>query len=286
MEAIQQFFTKNPIIGQVAELLASVVISFLVAAILLRLSGKLFKRLRRNPEKVKLNTRFLENVIRFVIIFVSVIWVVMSSSLTRSFGQTLFTGTAVLTAIAGFAAQPVLADLLCGIIISSTKPFEIGNRLTLDNGVSGIVKDMTVRHVVLQGLDTQMYIIPNSKMNGYTITNLSWKTDTRAVDFRFEVSYSADPEETIRVIGDAIRASELTVAGKTKPDGTKAYADVYFLAFRDSSLEFGTTVYYKAGTPTEVLKSDVNTRVKKALDAAGIEIPYPYYNIVAKKEDA
>lgn len=286
MEAIQQFFTKNPIIGQVAELLASVVISFLVAAILLRLSGKLFKRLRRNPEKVKLNTRFLENVIRFVIIFVSVIWVVMSSSLTRSFGQTLFTGTAVLTAIAGFAAQPVLADLLCGIIISSTKPFEIGNRLTLDNGVSGIVKDMTVRHVVLQGLDTQMYIIPNSKMNGYTITNLSWKTDTRAVDFRFEVSYSADPEETIRVIGDAIRASELTVAGKTKPDGTKAYADVYFLAFKDSSLEFGTTVYYKAGTPTEVLKSDVNTRVKKALDAAGIEIPYPYYNIVAKKEDA
>lgn len=286
MEAIQQFFTKNPIIGQVAELLASVVISFLVAAILLRLSGKLFKRLRRNPAKVKLNTRFLENVIRFVIIFVSVIWVVMSSSLTRSFGQTLFTGTAVLTAIAGFAAQPVLADLLCGIIISSTKPFEIGNRLTLDNGVSGIVKDMTVRHVVLQGLDTQMYIIPNSKMNGYTITNLSWKTDTRAVDFRFEVSYSADPEETIRVIGDAIRASELTVAGKTKPDGTKAYADVYFLAFKDSSLEFGTTVYYKAGTPTEVLKSDVNTRVKKALDAAGIEIPYPYYNIVAKKEDA
>lgn len=286
MEAIQQFFTKNPIIGQIAELLVSVVISFLVAAILLRLSGKLFKRLRRNPEKVKLNTRFLENVIRFVIIFVSVIWVVMSSSLTRSFGQTLFTGTAVLTAIAGFAAQPVLADLLCGIIISSTKPFEIGNRLTLDNGVSGIVKDMTVRHVVLQGLDTQMYIIPNSKMNGYTITNLSWKTDTRAVDFRFEVSYSADPEETIRVIGDAIRACELTVAGKTKPDGTKAYADVYFLAFKDSSLEFGTTVYYKAGTPTEVLKSDVNTRVKKALDAAGIEIPYPYYNIVAKKEDA
>lgn len=286
MEAIQQFFTKNPIIGQVVELLVAVAISFLVAAILLRLSGKLFKRLRRNPEKVKLNTRFLENVIRFVIIFVSVIWVVMSSSLTRSFGQTLFTGTAVLTAIAGFAAQPVLADLLCGIIISSTKPFEIGNRLTLDNGVSGIVKDMTVRHVVLQGLDTQMYIIPNSKMNGYTITNLSWKTDTRAVDFRFEVSYSADPEETIRVIGDAIRASELTVAGKTKPDGTKAYADVYFLAFRDSSLEFGTTVYYKAGTPTEVLKSDVNTRVKKALDAAGIEIPYPYYNIVAKKEDA
>lgn len=286
MEAIQQFFTKNPIIGQVAELLASVAISFLVAAILLRLSGKLFKRLRRNPAKVKLNTRFLENVIRFVIIFVSVIWVVMSSSLTRSFGQTLFTGTAVLTAIAGFAAQPVLADLLCGIIISSTKPFEIGNRLTLDNGVSGIVKDMTVRHVVLQGLDTQMYIIPNSKMNGYTITNLSWKTDTRAVDFRFEVSYSADPEETIRVIGDTIRASELTVPGKTKPDGTKAYADVYFLAFKDSSLEFGTTVYYKAGTPTEVLKSDVNTRVKKALDAAGIEIPYPYYNIVAKKEDA
>lgn len=286
MAVIHQFFSDNPIIGQVGELLISVVISFLVAAVLLRLSAKLFRRLRKDPRNVKLNTRFLENVIRFVIIFVSVIWVVMSSSLTRSFGQTIFTGTAVLTAIAGFAAQPVLADLLCGIIISSTKPFEIGNRLTLDNGVSGIVKDMTVRHVVLQGQDTQMYIIPNSKMNSYTITNLSWKTDTRAVDFRFQVSYSADPAEAIRVIGSAIRESELTVPGKPKADGARDYADVYFLAFKDSSLEFGTTVYYMAGTPTEVLKSDVNTRVKQALDAAGIEIPYPYYNIVAKNGDA
>ena len=51
MEAIQQFFTKNPIIGQIAELLVSVVISFLVAAILLRLSGKLFKRLREQRRR-------------------------------------------------------------------------------------------------------------------------------------------------------------------------------------------------------------------------------------------
>ena len=41
-----------------------------------------------------------------------------------------------------------------------------------------------------------------------------------------------------------------------------------------------TTVYYEPKSATEAVKSDINTRVKAALDAAGIEIPYSYVNVV------
>ena len=44
----------------------------------------------------------------------------------------------------------------------------------------------------------------------------------------------------------------------------------------------GTTAYYLPGTPTEVFKTDINTRVKKALEANGIEIPYKYINVQMK----
>ena len=44
-----------------------------------------------------------------------------------------------------------------------------------------------------------------------------------------------------------------------------------------------TTVYYEPTTPTEVVKSDINTRVKRALDENGIEIPYNYVNVVVNE---
>ncbi|MBQ7145358.1 MAG: mechanosensitive ion channel family protein [Lachnospiraceae bacterium] len=284
MEKITEFLNHHPVLSQVLSLFLTIIAALIVALILLKLSRKLFRRIRAaNAKNNNINLRVFENILRFLIVFVAVLWVVMSSELTRSFGQTLFTGTAVLAAIAGFAAQPVLSDLICGFIIGSTRPFEIGNRITLDSGLSGIVQDITLRHVVLKGIDTQVYVIPNSKMNGYVIQNMSYQSDTRSVDFRFTVSFNTDPEEAARVIEEAIQESPYSVPGKKGKDGEMIYARVYFMAFLDSALQFATTAYYEPGTPTEVFKDDINTRVKKALDAHGLEIPYAYTNVVMKE---
>ena len=78
----------------------------------------------------------------------------------------------MIAAVAGFAAQPVIADLICGMMISATKPFDIGDRIELEDGTAGIVKDITLRHVTLQDIDTIVRIIPNSKLNGMKITNM------------------------------------------------------------------------------------------------------------------
>ena len=73
--------------------------------------------------------------------------------------------------------------------------------------------------------------------------------------------------------------SPLTIPGRPGATGDE-YGPVYFIQYADSSLVMATTVYYTPATPTEVVKSDINTRVKNALDAAGIEIPYPYVSVV------
>ncbi|MBP3729213.1 MAG: mechanosensitive ion channel [Lachnospiraceae bacterium] len=285
LDRINEFLNKHPALSQILGLVLSILLALIAVLILLKLSRKLFRRIRAKTNNNGINIRVLENILRFLIVFVAALWVVMSSDLTRSFGQTLFTGTAVLAAIAGFAAQPVLSDLICGFIIGSTRPFEIGNRITLDNDLSGIVKDITLRHVVLQGLDTQTFIIPNSKMNSYIIRNMSYQSDIRSVDCRFTVSFDSDPEEAARVIKEAIQESPYSIPGKTDKEGKKQYADVYFMAFGDSALQFSTTAYYEASTATEVFRNDINTRVKKALDSHGLEIPYNYMNVVMKNRN-
>ena len=284
MDPVNQFLQDNPEVNKVIQLLFTIIVATIIVIIIFRVHRRLIRKVHslRNG-KENLNIRLIDNGFRFVVIFVAVQFVMMSSDLTRNFGQTLFQGTAVLAAIAGFAAQNILSDILSGLMISTTKPFEIGDRIELvDNKVSGIVKDLTLRHVVLQSVDTQMYVIPNSKMNSQQIKNLSWHTETRSVDFKFQVSYDADPDHAKAVIRQAVMDSPISVPGKTGKDGNGEYADVYFLSFEEYSLVMGTTAYYMPGTPTEVFKSDINTRVKKALEANGIEIPYKYINVQMK----
>jgi small-conductance mechanosensitive channel len=228
-----------------------------------------------------INVRFTERAVRFLIIFIGFMWVIMGSPLTQSFGASLFQGTAVLAAIAGFAAKPILSDMFCGFMISATKPFNIGDRIELEDGTTGIVKDITIRHVVLQGIDTLQFVIPNSEINGIRITNLSRQATTknRGIHFKFAVGLNTDVEQAKQVIQEAIRQSPHTV-----PREGDQYSPVYFIAYLPSGLEMATTVYYTPSSPTEVVKDDVNSRVKQALDAHHIEIPYDYINVLTPSE--
>ena len=283
MEDILQYLNKNPVLNNVINFALKAVAVIAVAIVILWISQKLFRRIR--TKATKFNTQFTEKVFRFLVIFISVMWLVMSNDLTRPFGQSLFQSTTVIAAIAGFAAQSVLSDMICGFIINSTKPFGIGDRIELENGVSGIVRDMTLRHVVLQGIDSQVFIVPNSKVNAQYVRNMSFQSKIRSVDFHFAVSYDTDPEIATQVIRQAIMDSPYSVPGRIpKGGGDPEYAEVYFLAFRDSSLDLGTTAYYQPTTRTEVFKNDINTRVKKALETNGIEIPYGYLNVMVGRK--
>lgn len=280
MNEVVQFMKAHPTAWEWIKLAVMIIVTAIVLGIVLRLEKKLARKLLFNKKDI--NVRFVESILRFALILFAVQWVMFSSPITQPFGRMLFQGTTVIAAIAGFAAQPVIADLICGLIMSSTKPFDLGDRIELEDGSAGVVKDITLRHVVLQGPDTMELIIPNSKLNGMKLKNMSRQSGLRSIYFRFSVAYSTDVDEAAAVIRRAVEESPCTVPGKPGPEGAD-YGPVYFLEYADSSLVLTTTVYYTAANATEVVKSDVNTRVKRALEAAGIEIPYPHVNVVMNK---
>ena len=279
IQQVDQFLKGKEGIAPWLNLLVSAGIAFVVIFILLKLEKKLTRKWVENHKEI--NTLYAEKIIRFLIIFIPTMFAFMTSTLTKDIGSTLFQGTAVIAAIAGFAAKPVLSDMFCGFMISTTKPFNIGDRIELDNGTAGIVKDITIRHVVLQGIDTLKIVIPNSTVNERMITNLSHQTKTRSVHFRFTVGLNSDVDQVKQVIQDAIRESPDSV-----PRSGDEYSPVYFLSYLDSGLQMATTVYYEPTSPTEKLKDDINSRVKRALDSNGIEIPYNYITITSPPEKA
>lgn len=273
------YFDKTTILGQILEFLIYTAIAAIVTSIVLAIYNHFVKKKLR--EKKNIQIRFTQNIIRALIILVAIIWVLMSSTATTDIGKVLFQGTAIIGAVIGLAAQPVIGDLFSGIAISINKPFEIGDRIELDSGLKGIVMDITMRHVVLRTIDTIDVIIPNSKINSSTITNMSHNTRIRSVHMRFNVAYGTDMEKAMKVLRDVVIESEYS-----EPEGkNKDYGPVYFISYADSSLVLATTVYYKPTNATEVVMSDINMRVNDAFAREGIEIPFNYVNVVMKKDD-
>ena len=283
IDSTREWIKEAGWLGGLVEFIVAAVLAALAVLIILKVEKKVFSKRLGMGNKIQF--RYFENLFRAAIILIAIFWVITSTVVTESFGKILFQGTAIIGAIIGFAAQPVISDLICGFMLSASKPFDIGDRLELDNGISGIVKDITMRHVVIRGIDKTDVIIPNSVLNGMSITNMTRHNTIRTMRFTFPVAYGSDVDKAMEVIRKAVEDSPYTIPGYEKPDGTQEYGPVYFMAYESSSLSMVTTAYFRAGTRAEVMKSDVNVRVNHALRDAGIEIPYNYVNVVIRNQE-
>ena len=274
---IKSLFDTTTTLGQIVELIIYAVIAAVVTTVILLIYGKFVKN--RLKAKNNLTIRFTQNIIRVAIILIAVIWVLVSSTATTDIGKVLFQGTAILGAVFGLAAQPVLGDFFSGIAITLNRPFEIGDWIELENGTAGVVADITPRHVVLRSLGTVEIIVPNSKINALMIKDTSFKK-LRSTKMEFNVAYGTDTDKASEIIKNAVTASELTVPAKDED-----YGPVFFEAFADSSLVLSMVVYYKQSTSGLAVKTDVNKRVNDAFNEAGIEIPFNYVNVVMQGKD-
>ena len=273
--ALELFLSRKNIIFQVV----AIILIICAMWVLFRVNRIVFERIKKKQRGIHIV--FFERINKAIILIGGTILALSGFGGLGSIWKTFLGGTAIISAVLAFAAQDVIKDVLAGLMISIYKPFEIGNRIELENGVAGIVVDITMRHVVLAGVETQKLIIPNSRINSMNLRNYSYHSTNRAAQFKFHIAYGSDVEKAIKVIRKAIMDSEYTIPGRDTKKG-KDYGDVYFMAYEDSSLLLLTNVYYKSTVPSEVLTSDVNLRVNKALAENGIEIPFPYVNVVQK----
>ena len=274
------YFDKTTALGQVIELLIYTAIAAIITTIVLALYNRFVKKALKKKNNIQI--RFTQNIIRTLIILAAIIWVLVSSTATTDIGKVLFQGTAIIGAVVGLAAQPVIGDLFSGLALSFNRPFEIGDRIELDNGIRGVVIDITIRHVVIRTIDTVDVIVPNSKINASLLTNMSPNTKTRSAHLRFNVAYGTDVKKAMDTIRRVVEECEYTIpAGK----GPAEYGPVYFISYADSSLVLATTIYYRPSNATEMILSDINCRVNEAFAKEGIEIPFNYVNVVMKDKD-
>ncbi|GGB06166.1 hypothetical protein GCM10011324_15380 [Allosediminivita pacifica] len=107
--------------------------------------------------------------------------------------------------------------------------------------------------------------MPNSEIWNQVITNYS-VYDTRRAEWTFGVGYGSNLAEAERVIRDTILSDERS---KTEPE---PFIQVNNLG--ESSVDFLVRVWVSSADHFQY-QADMKRKVKEALDANGIEIPFP-----------
>jgi len=149
------------------------------------------------------------------------------------------------------------------------RPIKIGDFVDVSSQM-GTVKDITLNYIELASLSNTQIIIPNAQVWGNTITNYS-VYDTRRADWTFGVGYSADLKTAEAIIRKTILGDPRTLA---EPE---PFIQVNNLG--ESSVDFLARAWVGADDYF-TYQADMKRAVKEALDAGGVDIPFPTRTII------
>lgn len=165
----------------------------------------------------------------------------------------------------GMALQGSLGNFAGGVMIMIFKPFKIDDLIEAQ-GELGVVKEIEIFTTKILSPSNKLVIIPNGALSNGNITNYSAEGILQ-VRHTIGVSYDADIKQTKNVL-----MAVLTGQDKVLNDPAPT-VDISELA--DSSVNFAVRPWCKVEDYWDVYFKTLED-AKHALDAAGIEIPYPH----------
>ncbi|MGI2108327.1 mechanosensitive ion channel domain-containing protein [Shewanella frigidimarina] len=180
----------------------------------------------------------------------------------------LLAGFGIAGVIIGFALQDTLSNFASGMMILIYRPFDVGDLINAAN-VTGRVSHMSLVSTTIKTLDNQRLIVPNNKIWGDTINNITAEHQRR-VDMTFGISYS-DNVEHAETILKSIVEQHPKVQAHPEPI-------VKLHTLGESSVDFIVRPWVKPDDYWEVYW-DITRAVKIRFDAEGISIPFPQRDV-------
>jgi small conductance mechanosensitive channel len=183
-------------------------------------------------------------------------------------------GMGIASVAIGFAMKDVLQNFFSGMLILWRKPFRIGDEIRLSQ-FEGTVIDINIRATQLRTYSGTVAVIPNSEIYTSAIEVLTARSERR-VEVIVGIGYGASLPRAKSLILDVLK----------KMDGVTSPA-VYVSNFSPSTIDLRIH-FWSGARQYKVLQNTDHAliRIKEALDAAGIDIPFPHQVVLLRDETA
>ncbi|MET3930010.1 small conductance mechanosensitive channel [Lysobacter sp. OAE881] len=172
----------------------------------------------------------------------------------------------------GLALKDSLSNVASGVMLVTLKPFRVGDVVQI-GGSSGTVEMVRIFQTQLRGADNQTIVLPNNLITTAPIINLTPDT-RRRIELVIGISYEDDIDVARAAIMDIMQADK-RILDTPAPDVV-----VYELA--DIAVRLGVRCHV-SNADHFATKCDLNERIKKAFDNAGISIQQAQRDIRAQR---
>lgn len=187
------------------------VVSLLVLWVVRKIFAKIYNKKRTTTVK------FFKSLTTIVLLVIITYTVLSQFEATKDVSKTLLQSGSLIIALATFSGQKVLGNLISGLVISSVKPFNIGDKIILMSGgqkvTEGVVIDINTRHTTIRGIDDKCSMIPNGVLDEMIIINAN-TMDNNGYALEMECSFDSDVNKAIEIMQSEIDKNELTLNGK------------------------------------------------------------------------
>jgi len=231
----------------------------------------IMKALNRKEALIKLEPTvkgFLINLIRLLL------YIIVILTAAGRIGIPL-TSIITLVASAGVAIslsmQGALSNLVGGLTLLILKPIKAGEYIKVGE-YEGTVAVVGSFYTELITPDLRRISLPNSSLTNTAIIN-NTREGKRRLDVTFSVGYKSDPDAVYHVLGDLAARCDCLL-----PDPAP---EVHLNKCADSAVEFVLRVWMKGENYWKAYYF-LTDEGKRALDRAGIEIPFPQMDVHIK----
>lgn len=197
----------------------------------------------------------------YTIVVIAVIWALPHIGVEPS--GLLVAGGIVGLAI-GFASQSIVGNLVSGLFLVIERPVKIGDMVEID-GVMGFVEDIRIISTTIRTFEGLYVRIPNETVFTAKVTNFVAHA-ARRFEYTVGIRYSDDADRAIEIINSTIDGHPLAL---------KSPAPMVFV---DELGDNSVNIIVRIWAPTTEwlgIKMELLWKIKSALEAEGIEIPFP-----------
>ncbi|MEZ8025840.1 hypothetical protein A1OW_06800 [Enterovibrio norvegicus] len=169
---------------------------------------------------------------------------------------------AVSTTVLGFAAKPVIENIIAGVVLSLSKAIRVGDTVVVENQY-GTVEDISLNHTIIKLWNWKRLIIPSSKMLSLELESFTYNDPYIWVHVEFYTSYDNDLERVRQLAIESVQSSKHFIS--QEPPG------FWVMDLEKDAYQCWVAGWTNSPSRAWNLASDIRTEIAIRFQAAGIK---------------
>lgn len=256
-----------------------IVIAYMVTKVIKR--GHEMVSEKMNASGIAVN--FGMKVIYLLINFIVVLIILSGIKPLKGMGTAMLGATSVISVIVGLAAQESFGNFIAGFFLALYHPFKVGDVIYIKSqDITGIIVEMTFRHIELLTNDDTMYIIPNSVMNTAVIENRLFDKDHYLKNIDFYVADDTNVKLLKKLIYEAVSTTEGIVDLRSemeKENGVPPF-NIRIDDFSEDGLLVHMGINMTDYRTSFIAASEIREKLLVSFQENNIDIPYKKIDII------